>query len=608
LHLQDSNPYIQGKAERLYFDVNDLKRYMRTAFTVLLLFFLCQICKAQKLEMELDVIHPTILNDSHGDSIRKYLSFTMHNRSGRLFKEKNLTMLAFFSNKLAVNHEYALQKIPQLKLIRGPITSEASFKPLNSYSGAYAIPILDSSGIIITVNGINSQNVGQYEFRVLEDNKKIVLPWRKPTLFTNAYMMTKNADSTKIDDSTAYLGRFKGRYGTSLTFEVRDINYPDSINISMTAYWVKWKPKVVGVFTFSQLPDFLTIFKQQWKRMSFGETAEDWSADTTLLKLKKNFSHDENNLIFYLDDIVLSKNIIEYRLLKGNDTTKWTVNDFDFNLVWLKNLSPGKYELQIRYSVQRMNVCKYVFTIQAAWYQTLWAKIGLTVLGLLAIGFVILLWRSRKQAEKLKAQGTQKQLVQTELKSIRSQFNPHFVFNALSSIQGLITKNDPDNASKYLIEFSTLMRESLKATNNEFVSISSEIKILQNYLNLEKLRFGFSYEIEVFDEIDANAIEIPSLFLQPLVENAVKHGISSFHENGRLMVSFEKKDNDMVVQVRDNGKGFNEKEQADGFGLQLTKERIKLLNQTLNDQEIKFSVTRMNEKTQVTIHFKNWLI
>lgn len=580
---------------------------MRILITILL-FFLCQICQAQKLEMELDSVNRIIQNDSHGDSIRKYFSYTFYSHEAKMTKQKNLMMMAFFSNKLAVNHEYVLSKIPELKLLRSPKADEITSRPFNSYSGADAIPIFDSTGIILTVNGINASNAQQYQFRVLEDNQKIVIPWTTPKLFTKAYMMTKIADSTKIDDIAAYLGQFKGNYGTSLTFQVRDINIPDSINISMTAYWVKWKPRVVGVFTFSQLPEFLTIFKQQWKRMSFGEDAKDWSADSTLLKLKKNFRHDENNLIFYLDDIIISKNIIEYRLVKGSDSTKWAVNDFDFNLVWLKNLSPGNYELQIRYSVQRMNVCKYLFTIQAAWYQTLWAKIGLTVIGLLAIGFVVLLWRSRKQAEKLKAQGTQKQLVQTELKSIRSQFNPHFVFNALSSIQGLITKNDSENASKYLIEFSNLMRDSLKATNNEFVSISSEIKILENYLNLEKLRFGFNYQIKRSNQIDSNAVEIPSLFLQPLVENAVKHGISSLQEKGHLTVSFEKMDNDMVVQVTDNGKGFNENNEFIGFGLQLTKERIKLLNQTLNEQQIKFSVKRMNDKTQVIIHFKNWLI
>jgi LytS/YehU family sensor histidine kinase len=152
------------------------------------------------------------------------------------------------------------------------------------------------------------------------------------------------------------------------------------------------------------------------------------------------------------------------------------------------------------------------------------------------------------------------------------------------------------------------MRDSLKASDREFVNIFTEIKILESYLALEKLRFGFDYQIKVSGEIDASAIEIPALFLQPLVENAVKHGISALQENGQLIVLFEKLDNDMVVSVNDNGKGFNPDDNANGFGLQLTKERIKLLNQTLNGQHIEFLVKRPDNVTQVIIYFKNWLI
>jgi len=579
---------------------------MRRTITFAIFYFSIAVCYAQKLEMTLDKVNPIIENDQHGDSIRKYFSHTFYSRNGTLSKQNNLLISAFFSNKLAVNYYHVLEKIPQLKSYSNQ-KSEMYEQANDSYAGIFAVPIFDSTGIIITVNGINAENVHKYQFRVLENNKKVVLPWTTPKLFTKAYIMTKIADSTKRDEVTAYLGQFKGDYGKALTFEVRQTDNLDSIKVSLTAYWVKWRPKVTGVFTFSQLPEFLSIFKKQWTNQRENGKSVDWSKDSTLLKLKKDFRHTENNLIFYLDDIIKSKNIIEYNLVKGSDSTGWKVNDFDFNLVWLKNLSPGDYELQIRYSVQRMHICKYPFTIYAAWHQTLWAKIGLSILGLLAVGFLILLWRSRKQAEKLKAQGTLRQVVQTELKSIRSQFNPHFVFNALSSIQGLITKKDSENASKYLLEFSNLMRESLKATHNEFVSISSEIRILENYLNLEKLRFGFSYQIAVSSEIDTNAIEIPSLFLQPLVENAVKHGISSLQEQGRLTVSFERVGNDMLVQVMDNGEGFNQKE-SNGFGLQLTKERIKLLNQTLNDQQIEFAVGRVADKTQITIHFKNWLI
>ncbi|WGQ07914.1 histidine kinase [Pedobacter gandavensis] len=580
---------------------------MRTLIITIFFLFSQIYCHAQKLEMNLDSISPILKKDKNGDSIRKYFSNAFYSREATFIKQNNLLISAFFSNKLAVNYQHAPMKIPQLKTYSN-ISSRVYMQAFDSYSGKYAVPIFDSTGIIVTVNGINPENAQLYDFRVLENNKKVVLPWTKVKLFVDSYWMTKIADSSKIDKVTAYLGQFKADYGKALTFQVRQTNLPDSINTSLSAYWVKWKPRVVGVFTFSQLPDFLLTFKKQWGDPRETKDNTDWSKDSTLLKLKKEFHYNENNLIFYLDDIIKSKNIIEYNLVKGKDSTGWTVNDFDFNLVWLKNLSPGKYDLKIRYSVQRMNVCSYPFTIQAAWYQTLWAKIGLSILALLAIGFILLLWRSKKQAEQLKAQGTLKQMVQTELKSIRSQFNPHFVFNALSSIQGLITKNDSENASKYLIEFSSLMRDSLKASTNEFVSISTEIKILENYLNLEKLRFGFNYQIESTAQIDTHAIEIPSLFLQPLVENAVKHGISSLQENGKLSVSFEKADNDMLVLVTDNGKGFNEQDVFNGFGLQLTKERIKLLNQTLNDQHIEFSMKRINNNTQIMITFKNWLI
>jgi two-component system LytT family sensor kinase len=587
---------------------------MRNILSILLLCFLTNAGFSQKLDLQLDHVNPILKNDKHGDSVRKYFSNTFYtypktDTSLQINKThtRHLLMTAYYSNGLGVSYVYVLNKIPQLTKYSNDNFAFGEMNFMDAYSGSHAIPIFDTTGIIITVNGINRQNVDKYQYRVLENKTKVVLPWTKPKLFTNAYWQSRIADSTKIDTSAAYLGQFKDSFGNALTIQVRRVDQPQVMQVSMSAFWAKRTPKVISVFTFNQLESFLKIVKRQWMPVVSPSDGE-WSKDSVLLRLKHNFQSTENSLIFYLDGIVNHKELLEYELINNGSSAGWQKNDLDLNLIWLKDLSPGNYKLRIRYSVQRANVCEYSFMIKAAWYQTIWAKLAFFMLGLFAVGFVFLLIRSRNQSKKMEAQDLQKQLVQTELKAIRMQFNPHFVFNALSSIQGLITKNDPDNASKYLVEFGTLMRESLKATSKEFTSLVSEIKMLENYLKLEKLRFGFEYRFEIDEHLAINEIEIPSLLLQPIIENAIKHGISALQEQGRLIIAFDKADADMVVTVTDNGDGFKDEQPAAGFGLQLTRDRIKLLNQTFDHQQITFAIKRADEQTHVIICFKNLLI
>ncbi|WP_191967895.1 sensor histidine kinase [Rhizosphaericola mali] len=578
----------------------------RIALVILCLVKL-NVCFCQKLEMQLNSINPILKRDTNGDSIRKYFSVTLYNYNNfRNSKKVPLAMVAFYSNNLLVNPAFVKEKIPDIVKYKNDSSNSIGF--FDAYSGKYAIPIFDSSGIIFTVNGINQYNAHDYEYRVIENNRKVVLPWTTPKLFWKVYWMTKIANPKEIDTVTAYLGQFKAAYGNALVLQIRRKDSPNRLEVSMSALWVRRAPRVVGVFSFAQFYDFLQLFKKQWMPDKYMRDMQDWTHDTTLLHTRHQFNSNENSIIFYLDDVVNSKDAIEYNLVHGKDSTGWRINDFDLNFVWLKNLAPGNYQLKIRYSIQRENVCVYNFTIATAWYQTIWFKMMWVLLSVLAIGFGILLVRSNNLKRKIKIQGLKNQLVQTELKSIRSQFNPHFVFNALSSIQGLITKNDSENATKYLIEFGDLMRDSLKASNTEFSSISKEIKMLENYLNLERLRFGFTYQIITDENIDIRAYEVPNLLLQPLVENAIKHGISSLKEKGTLIVSFVKLEDNMVVSVIDNGKGFSDNMEIKGFGLQLTKERIKLLNHTLYDQQISLTIRRKNDHTHVILSFKNWLI
>lgn len=549
----------------------------------------------------LDSIHPLFRGDLNGDSIRKnYAGFgTGHTIYAKNSKENQIILTAFHSNNLFA--QTGLNKndlLPEQKEFR------------NEYSH-YPVPLFDSNGVIVTANGINRVNVGDYEFRVLKNMKDELISWQPIRLFCNSYTLHHNADGSEQTEM-AYLGEFKTTFGNSLTFEIKKRN-DTSIIKSISAIWINRPPSVIGVFTNSNMQAFLSVFKQQWKHDAvprdaatyYGDIASP-AVDSMMIK-RKEFKPNENSLIFYLNDKVKSKETIEYKLITGKKQSGWKANDFDLNLVWLKSLSPGKYKLQLRYSLQRHNVSEYDFAIEPAWHQTAMFKITSAIFAIGFIGFIVLLVRSRLQKQRLHTEQLQKQQVQTELMSIHSQFNPHFVFNALSSIQALITKNDLKGANKYLSEFSTLLRDSLKNTGKEMVSLLLELKMVDSYLQLEQLRFGFNYTISVDESIDKSAIEIPALLLQPLIENAIKHGIAPLYDKGSLTINFERTVPDMFVTISDNGTGYDTNKIQSGIGLKLTRERIDLLNKMLRDQSIQLSVNSSSKGTIVQLLFKNWL-
>ncbi|MBS1735696.1 MAG: histidine kinase [Bacteroidetes bacterium] len=191
-----------------------------------------------------------------------------------------------------------------------------------------------------------------------------------------------------------------------------------------------------------------------------------------------------------------------------------------------------------------------------------------------------------------------------ELKAIRSQLNPHFIFNSLSSIQGLINTNKIESANVYLSEFSNLMRNTLTESDKIFQPLDKEINMLETYLKIEQLRFQFEYSIKVDGNAVLNQIEIPSLLLQPLVENAIKHGVSGLREKGKVDIHFYLKNRNLFAEIEDNGNGLSGKKNPNGYGLKLTDERILLLNK-IKGQHIEKKIFRMNNKTVVQIIFTN---
>lgn len=192
-----------------------------------------------------------------------------------------------------------------------------------------------------------------------------------------------------------------------------------------------------------------------------------------------------------------------------------------------------------------------------------------------------------------------------ELQAIQSQLNPHFVFNALGSLQGLINKHDIDRANTYLSGFSKLMRNTLHHSGTEMVPLTTEIANMENYIKLEQLRFDFNYQIRIDPQIANLQVEVPTLLIQPVVENAVKHGISRLGTNGILTLDFATTKSDIIITVQDNGSGYDQSVGTGGKGLTLTRERIKLLNKGGYTLDMK----AFSDKTGTTVVFnlKKWI-
>ncbi len=181
------------------------------------------------------------------------------------------------------------------------------------------------------------------------------------------------------------------------------------------------------------------------------------------------------------------------------------------------------------------------------------------------------------------------------LKSLRTQMNPHFIFNALNSVNNFIAKNDERSANRYLSEFSTLMRSVLENSEEDFIPLEKEIELLKLYTKLEHSRFSekFDYDIEVDQHIDVNAFMIPPMLLQPYVENAIWHGLRYKETRGFLKIAFTEQDKDTLqITIQDNGIGRKQsqalktthqrKQKSKGMGN--IKKRIAILNAMYKDK------------------------
>ncbi len=175
--------------------------------------------------------------------------------------------------------------------------------------------------------------------------------------------------------------------------------------------------------------------------------------------------------------------------------------------------------------------------------------------------------------------------MELEQRLLRTQMNPHFIFNSLIAIQNYVLKNQSVKAGEYLSDFAALMRSILSNSNKEFVSMESELEFLENYFSLQQLRFSqsFDYTINSDPNIDLEATGIPPMLAQPFIENSIEHGFKSIKHRGIIDVKFHIKNESIIFELSDNGvgreeAGKQEQKNHESFALEITEKRIKNIN------------------------------
>jgi ligand-binding sensor domain-containing protein len=332
------------------------------------------------------------------------------------------------------------------------------------------------------------------------------------------------------------------------------------------------------------------------------------NADTTLAE-GALLPYNYNNIGFYYRGISLTNpDRVRYIKMLEPLETKWSEPSTE-DYSKYGNLAPGKYTFKVKScnseGVWNKEAVTFSFEIKTPFFKTWWFITSIIVL---IVALVMIVFRIRIQniRKKQKEEFDRKvEISKIELKALRAQMNPHFVFNSLNSIQHYILNSKSSEAAKYLNKFAKLIRIILSNSEKAMVTVNEDVESLNLYLELESMRFDgkFDYSINVDKSVDGDYDEIPPMLMQPYIENAILHGLNPKETKGHLKIDIFIKNNYIVCRISDDGIGRVKSGEIKrttpsnahkSLGMKITSERVRILND-INKSDLSVSVTDLQD-------------
>lgn len=345
------------------------------------------------------------------------------------------------------------------------------------------------------------------------------------------------------------------------------------------------------------LPDSIQSINQHPPVIFFTKlTVNDQSFD---FSKRHVLSPNENNISISFQGLPYKKGqhfFYKYRLIHSNsDDTTWQTCDKQFHQLRFYSLQPEDYIFEVKSvnedGIESLKSVKIQFTILKPVYMRWWFILG-SILAIITISITIAYFRikyvRRKAIMETEKAVLEKDLTEAKLSAIKAQMNPHFLFNALSSVQTLFLKNDQKKANENLVKFSQLMRTILDMSGKPVVTLCEEIDMLKLYLDIEINRFDqqIQYFFDIDPNIDTDTIDIPPMVIQPFIENIFKHAFPGKQGHKMIQLNIKVEEQKLIVELEDNGWGRdyteNKKQSrsktTNSFGNSAIQHRIELLN------------------------------